>query len=38
MNLNTGIMTYRRVPYPSAFERATYIKELQSFHPGSVLR
>jgi dihydroorotate dehydrogenase (fumarate) len=34
-----GIMSHRRVADPSAFERANYMKELQSFRPDrSVLR
>jgi dihydroorotate dehydrogenase (fumarate) len=28
-----GSMSYRRVPNPSAYERANYMKELQSYRP-----
>lgn len=32
-----GSMSYQKVPNPSAFERANYMKELQSFRPDPVL-
>ncbi|MCW5943982.1 MAG: dihydroorotate dehydrogenase-like protein [Fimbriimonadaceae bacterium] len=32
-----GSMSYQKVPNPSAYERANYMKELQSFRPDPVL-